>query len=314
MDKIQIEPTNRCNAKCTFCRRSYWHRTQGDMSMEQYVSILDKVDDVGKVHLQGQGEPLLNRDLIRMIEETRRRGISIGLNTNATLLTEAQSLRILESGVNRLNFSVDTLDSVVFNENRPGPPLDLVLKNIGHVTEARAKGDFTETSLAIAVVAMSSTIRGLPAVVEYASDIGLDLVYVQNVNSDFKQYGKLIDGGMTIDTASEFQACFNVAQEVAQTKGIELLLPSLADRGSAVRCGWPMKACNITWDGYVSLCCLQPDPEILSFGNIFEDDFSLIWNSVSYEEFRQQFLEGSAEVCISCPALRGNMWHDSIRV
>jgi len=311
-EKVQIEPTNRCNCRCKICRRSYWSRPLGDLSLAKYICVLDQLGGSPKIHLQGQGEPLLNSDLVEMISETRKRGMRIHFNTNATLLTAEKGRQVLDGGVNRINCSLDTLNPEIFNQTRPGPPLEVVIGNLDALSQTKAKKGYLNTSLAIAAVAKESTIADLPAVVRFAADAGFDLVYVQNVNFNFGEYGKTIADRPKEKSLLRFNRFFNLAQEVAVSREIELFLPDLNHCVDRITCGWPFKACNITWDGYVTLCCLQPDPEVMSFGNVFKAEFQDIWSSKIYEDFRSGYLQGGADVCDSCPALRGRMWNREI--
>ena len=55
-------------------------------------------------------EPLLDKDLIERINYATERGImDIHMNTNAMLLTEEMSKKLLDTGLTRLCFSIDAL-------------------------------------------------------------------------------------------------------------------------------------------------------------------------------------------------------------
>lgn len=62
--------------------------------------------------LHGVGEPLLNRDLPRMVAHLKSRGVYVLFNTNATLLTEDWGRRLIEAGLDELRVSVDGADPV----------------------------------------------------------------------------------------------------------------------------------------------------------------------------------------------------------
>jgi len=130
LTRIQIEPTNRCNARCVICRRTHWNRETGDLSLENFKTILDKLPKTERIHLQGQGEPLLNAELDIMVRLARQRGMRVGLSTNASLLNKNRVTKLFAAGINRLNFSIDTTDTELFQKTRPGPPLDRILQNI----------------------------------------------------------------------------------------------------------------------------------------------------------------------------------------
>src|SRR5690606_8892224 len=98
---LDIEPTNRCNAKCYFCPRDQTPH-QGLMSVETFEQTLRRVvefsevarerfDKPIKVNLCGLGEPLLNRHTPDFVRQIREAGFECSLTTNGALLDERRS-------------------------------------------------------------------------------------------------------------------------------------------------------------------------------------------------------------------------------
>lgn len=74
---ISINVTDRCNLKCDFCMAhskatpknyEYYHVPSPDMTFEMFKDIVDRFRIARAVSLIGSGEPLLNSDLLRMVE------------------------------------------------------------------------------------------------------------------------------------------------------------------------------------------------------------------------------------------------------
>ena len=309
LHRIQIEPTNRCNFRCGYCRRTHWARPVGEMSLARLAILLAKLPPVRHIHLQGVGEPLLNRELAAMVRLIREKGMGAGTSTNASLLTRAKSAALLDAGINRINLSLDTLDAGELGRVRKGARLDMILDNIATLAAVRDQGRYAGCELAIACVAQQSTIHDLPRLVERAASLGLDEVYVQNLNSDFLPSDYVAAQGCAQAGLETYREATRQAGEVASRLGIRFLAPELAEPDFGWRCRWPFLGCNITWDGFVSPCCLQPDPDILNFGNLFDADFQQIWRSQAYELFRADVRAGKAAICSTCPDLHGQMWH-----
>lgn len=307
--RIQIEPTNRCNYKCGYCRRSYWRRTEGDMSLERYRILLEKLPVVSRIHLQGVGEPLLNKDLPEMIRHTRFRGARVGITTNASLLDLKWAQALLDAGINRINLSIDTLDPEKFHCLRPGVPLERVLANIKTLAQVRANGRYQNTELALAVVAGNSNIVQFSSIVIFAAEHGLDEVYAQNLNSGFLPKDRAAALRVDGERYAWYQEATKAAEALAVSLGLRFYAPALVSPNYLSHCQWPFYGCNISWDGYVAPCCLQPDPDVLHFGNLFETDFDQIWCNPEYGRFRGQVLADCAPVCADCPDRYGQMWH-----
>ena len=88
--ELQVEVTAACNLRCRMCLVRYrppFNRVTGSMTAERFARLLDELPTVRRVTLQGLGEPLLAPDLFDMIRIARSRGVDVGFNTNATLLT-----------------------------------------------------------------------------------------------------------------------------------------------------------------------------------------------------------------------------------
>ncbi|MDE0974937.1 MAG: GTP 3',8-cyclase MoaA [Candidatus Nanopelagicales bacterium] len=118
---LRVSLTDRCSLRCTYCMPadfSDWIANEKLLSTEELVTVIGLCVDAGitQVRLTG-GEPLLRRDIadiIRRINELPK-APRISLTTNALRLAEvAQDLK--DAGLQRVNVSLDTLDSVRFKE------------------------------------------------------------------------------------------------------------------------------------------------------------------------------------------------------
>ena len=109
--EIWIEPTNFCNLRCKMCPQSGGlTREKGFMNLELYKKI---IDEVGKwkpiIKLFNLGEPLLHPEIVNMIKYAKKKGCYVMINTNATLLNEKKSIDIINSGLDEISPSVDTM-------------------------------------------------------------------------------------------------------------------------------------------------------------------------------------------------------------
>src|SRR5207245_9161807 len=80
---IYIEPTSRCNELCQQCPRTLLSREDDrDLSYEKFSFIVDQFPVLERVVLHGLGEPLLNKDLPRMIAYLKERRNYVLLSSN----------------------------------------------------------------------------------------------------------------------------------------------------------------------------------------------------------------------------------------
>ena len=91
------------------------------LSFEEIVRVVRVLIPlgVGKVRLTG-GEPLLRRDLPRLVEQLSELGVELALTTNGTQLPQlASALR--SAGLDRITLSLDTLDEGAFQQLADAP-------------------------------------------------------------------------------------------------------------------------------------------------------------------------------------------------
>ncbi|MBW4081525.1 radical SAM/SPASM domain-containing protein [Paenibacillus sp. S150] len=110
--QVAFDITNKCNLRCLHC---YNNSGENIVSTEELTDdeVMEFVRDVGKMELFNfcfcGGETLLRKDLIcRASAELKSLGVvNISMVTNGMLLNEKTALQLKESGVNRIQISLD---------------------------------------------------------------------------------------------------------------------------------------------------------------------------------------------------------------
>ncbi|MET0681916.1 MAG: GTP 3',8-cyclase MoaA [Casimicrobiaceae bacterium] len=119
---LRISVTDRCNFRCVYCMPKEIYDANHEflpraelLTFEEITRIARIFVDQGvtKLRLTG-GEPLLRRDIERLVEMLARLGdIDLTLTTNGALLAKkARSLR--DAGLTRVTVSLDSLDDATF--------------------------------------------------------------------------------------------------------------------------------------------------------------------------------------------------------
>jgi len=104
-----IEPTNTCNLRCTFCFVTEgMTREDGFMEFNLFKKIIDDSPDLEHLCMHNWGEPLLHKDIFKMIEYAKNKGVNyVVMNTNGTLLTDEMIDQIVDSKLDIIRFSID---------------------------------------------------------------------------------------------------------------------------------------------------------------------------------------------------------------
>jgi cyclic pyranopterin phosphate synthase len=136
---LRVSVTDRCNFRCVYCMpkevfgRDYAFLERRELLTFEEIQRLARVfvaHGVEKIRITG-GEPLVRRDLERLIEQLATiDGLDLTLTTNGSLLPQkAQALR--DAGLRRVTVSLDSLDDRVFSAmNDVDFPVQRVLEGI----------------------------------------------------------------------------------------------------------------------------------------------------------------------------------------
>lgn len=111
-----VEPTNVCNFKCIYCPESFEdfeERSGGfhQMDVATFDRLAGQVVELGRIkslNFYLMGEPFVNRALPDFIRIARQRNITdrTTVTTNATLLKEEVSRRVIDAGLDYLRVSI----------------------------------------------------------------------------------------------------------------------------------------------------------------------------------------------------------------
>src|SRR5438128_144626 len=128
---LYLETTNRCNLLCTTCPRTFEAlEPPGDMSWELFTAIVDQFPSIQRVVLHGVGEPMMVRDLPRMIRYLKARDTYVLFNTNGTLLTEKKGRELIDSGLDELRVSLDAAEPDAFRAVRGRDMFALIVRRV----------------------------------------------------------------------------------------------------------------------------------------------------------------------------------------
>ena len=109
-DRMYIESTNLCNLDCVMCPTGLKQisRPKGYMDFDLFKAIVDEMaPHVKATTLHIWGEPLLHPRIYDMIAYCRRHGLHSEISTNATLLDEESSRKIVDGGLGAIYLCLD---------------------------------------------------------------------------------------------------------------------------------------------------------------------------------------------------------------
>jgi GTP 3',8-cyclase len=177
---IRISVTKRCNFACIYCHdeglgpvarpRSPHAEEMTPLEVERIVRVAREFD-IRSVKFTG-GEPLVRADLEEIVSRTVRHVEDVSLTTNGSMLAgRAEGLR--NSGLKRINVSIDSLDPTAFHEIRGGS-LAPVLRGIESALRVGLK------PVKLNLVVFKPTLPHIPELIRFVSrNDGLKLQLIQ---------------------------------------------------------------------------------------------------------------------------------------
>ncbi len=323
--EIQVEVTGACNLQCKMCLVRYRPRIgrkTGALPIATFHRLLDELPDLERVTLQGLGEPLLAPGLLEMVEACTSRGIEVGFNSNATLLTRPIAERLVGLGLGWLHVSLDGATAETYEGIRDGARHADVRRNLEALLEVRAAAGSALPRVLLVFVAMRRNVGELPDLVRLAAAWGVDGLWVQNLSHSFGDtdpagsYAQI--RAFARDEAlwggdGDHGDPFAPARALAAELGVDLRLPHVDERPPAPEpgrrgCDWPWRSTYITHRGDVQPCCMVMGSDRATLGSVDEQSsFRAVWENEEYQRFRQRLSEPGdpPEVCRGCSLYRG---------
>lgn len=180
VDYIRLSVTDRCDFRCVYCmteEMQFVPRRQV-LTLEELYTVARAFTELGvsRIRLTG-GEPMVRSNVMHLIE---RLGELPGLDellltTNGNQL-DKYSGPLKSAGVNRINISLDSLDTEKFRRISRTGKLERVLAGI----DAAIAAGFDRLRINSVIMRGYNDDEVLP-LVEYALDRGLDIAFIEEM-------------------------------------------------------------------------------------------------------------------------------------
>jgi len=243
---IDIEVASVCDLACPHCFRQYIATPDKLMSTDLAFKLIDQLAEqkVPSVKFNWRGEPLMNRNLPKIIDYAKKNGVlETIINTNATLLEGKYAEDLMNSGLDLLIYSFDGGSKKTYDKFRVGRfkenKFENIIKNIENFNKLKGQKKSVFPRTKIQMVLTKETFE------EQEEYFSLFKSIVDDVS--VKQYtergGEIKETDINtnkIDSSKIYMKNFNGDLFVSEGR-----LP----------CEQPFQRMLITYDGRVSMCC-----------------------------------------------------------
>lgn len=317
------ETTAGCNLECIHCRRLDISRKlmKSDLSTEESLRLIDDICNAGNpILVFSGGEPLMRPDIFELTSYAAKKGLTVALATNGTMITKEIAEKIRDNGVERVAVSLDGAGPDTHDMFRKLPgSFNRAVEGIKHVQDV---GVSTQINCTIA----KHNVHEVKKIYENAIALGVDALHIfmlvpvgcgveieADQSLDAETYEKVLNWFYDVSREGKIQCkatCaphyFRIMRQRAAKEGIEVTPKTHGMAAMTKGCLAGQSICFISHKGEVFPCGYFP----LEAGNVRKKSFTDIWqNSEIFNRLRDQDnLEGKCgmceykEVCEGCRA------------
>ena len=315
---LYLEVTNRCNLLCTTCPRTYEElEPPADMSWALFTRIVDQVPDLTRAVLHGVGEPMLVKNLPKMVRYLKDRGVYVLFNTNGTVLNEKNGRALVDAGLDELRVSLDASTAASYIKVRGKDYFNRILKNVKAFRAMQDREGHDKPRVSAWLTGLKETIEELPAFVRVAAETGVREVYLQRMVFFDKDAIGLARPDQALFERMEQDEAHYLREAEAVAKSLGLIFSasgaasepgmSLKKRGDSPwsLCRRPWTVMYFTANGRALPCCIAPFSqhgyENYTLGDATQETLREIWNGARYQDFRTALLgDTPPQACANC--------------
>ena len=289
-----VEPNQVCNFKCKMCDPSaLFVEKRKQMSFAHFKRFIDEQYGLIEVKIQGVGEPLMNKDFLRMCEYALSKKLWVRTTLNGSLLHKEDAYKhLIDMGIHDINLSCDGASKETFENIRQGGEWELFVKNAKLLNDYNTQfGNRTKTRAWVVIQGGNKhEFNDFPRMF---ADLGFkEMCYSFAMHN----YGREDENSEStpFDFSSEdLQRVMKIGQE----HGIEVFWWQHPSFTKERFCQIPFQRVYLTTDMHIVPCCYIANQEVVDFGHY--DDFENIWFN-KYRSFRDAMKNPDVQVRDYC--------------
>jgi radical SAM protein with 4Fe4S-binding SPASM domain len=300
---LQIEPTTKCNLKCSYCPVSQIENSStGHMDKKMFEQVVDELADYTLLLVfWGWGEPFVNPQVYDMIAHAKKRGINVISSTNGYVFTDKKQARqLVLSGIDYLIVSTVGISQESYEHFRQGN-VNKPLQGIQNIVEQKKKLNSSTPLISLTLVVTQYSEHEVRLAKEVAESLEVDMLSLKKIN----QCTREIDGKKNIDILPNDLKYHRLRYEKGSHTPIMV-------RHNPCKALWHNT--TLRWNGRVNSCAFDFSG-VSALGDFNKKNIKEIWHDEPYHKMRYQFREDwkSISICSKCTyAFAGGNYTDII--
>jgi radical SAM protein with 4Fe4S-binding SPASM domain len=265
---LEVELNYSCNLRCPMCTWSaetMVEKKEDWFPFDDFKKLLNDAVRNGtkSIRFTYINEPLIRQDIDSFVKSANEIGIlDTIITTNGTLLTEEMSKKLIESGLTKINVSLDAVTKETYEKVRVGGDFDKTVQNIKNFLKIRDSLNKKLPKLGVSFVRTKMNEHEYLDFIKYWEKIA-DHVSIQNPTNPFGK-GKFHD----------------------PTKGKDFFPDEKTKSPKLHKCPEPFKRMTVRGNGDVLGCCSFYAVDLV-VGNWKNESITDIWNGEKMKQLRE---------------------------
>jgi len=270
---VEISPVGACNHRCTFCAVDYLGYEANTMDATVWNRQITGMAELGikSVMMAGEGEPLLHKNINKMVSDTLSEGVDVAFTTNGVLLNQLETLD--KCSWVKVSLNAGTKESYADIHRTKEKDWDTVWANLEDAV--KRKGNCT---IGVQAVLLPENATDMYKLAEKCRSIGVDYLVIKPYSQHKSSINKI-----AIDYTQHYKMADNLRH--MSHKGFEVIfrenaMQRYSESDRYEKChATPFLWAYIMATGDVYGCSAYLLDERFNYGNINESSFQEIWTS-----------------------------------
>ena len=190
--QLMVDITEVCNLGCIHCPHPSFkvsdHYSKAMLDVNLNKKAVDEVKHHGKnitkyIRYTSNGEPLVHPKSYEMIQyAVDYSNTKVTLTTNGTLLNEKKMIKLLDTGINLIDVSIDAFENDTYKKVRVGGDLDITKKNVLKIIELKIKIN-SQTKIIVSFVEQKENQNEIESFKKFWNENGADEVLIRELHT-----------------------------------------------------------------------------------------------------------------------------------
>lgn len=178
---VEIATSGSCNQRCTYCALDFMEYQPRFLDTKLLKERIFEMASLGvkSIMYAGEGEPLLHKDIGKIITYTKDAGIDVAITTNAVLLSK----ELLDYTLNKITWikiSINGATLKTYTQIHKSHPNDFerVIRNLSYAVKLRKARGY-KCTLGMQLLLLPENSKEVLLLAKLAKDMGMDYLVVK---------------------------------------------------------------------------------------------------------------------------------------